>query len=268
MRQAITVDIDVIKLLISLKMLYKQNIFYNLGKKILEEQKKKVDSSLEKYKDEYGNFDANLIEKDWFPHIDADIFISHSHKDEQNVLIFAGMIRYFFNKTCFIDSCCWNYCDDLITDLEAFYYNQNNSKAAQYVQSHVHIILSTALSKMISNTECLMFFKTPESISLTDGIEDYTFSPWIYSELQTANIILDAYEQKHVLIEQSVENRNFSFKYNADNKRFLKMNTEQAKWWFTSRYEEGEELTKLYNLLGKITNLNNYKQRETPERYF
>lgn len=249
MIQAITVDLDISKLLLSLKLYKFKNDFLKIGNKILAKQKRIVDSSLERYKDKDGNFDASLIEKDWFPQIDADIFISHSHQDEENVLIFAGLINVLFDKTCFIDSCCWNYCDDLTAELEAFYINNGNLEASQYAQSHVHVLLSVALSKMISNTECLMFFKTPASISLTDGIEDYTYSPWIYSEIQTANIILDAYEKSAILSEQTITTRNFSIKYQTEMSRFLKMNQMNAFQWFYNKYPEGTELKNLYKQL-------------------
>lgn len=249
MKHAITVDLDIDNLLLSLDESQNKTYYYYFGKEILATQKQIVDESLERYKDEYGIFDANLIEKDWFPQIDADIFISHSHKDEESVLIFAGLINCFFNKTCFIDSCCWNYCDDLTSDLKDFYYLNGDSDAASYAQSHVHIMLSVALSKMISNTECLMFFRTPSSISLTDGIEDYTFSPWIYSELQTANIILDAYKKSASLDEQIRNERHFSIKYQTEMSRFLKMNLEAACKWFSNEYPKGKALNYLYTQL-------------------
>ena len=35
---------------------------------------------------------AAKIEKDWFPHFDADIFLSHSHRDEELAIKFAGTV--------------------------------------------------------------------------------------------------------------------------------------------------------------------------------
>lgn len=49
----------------------------------------------------------------WFPKINADIFLSHSHKDEKLIIAFAGWLKDTFNLDVFIDSCIWGYSNDL-----------------------------------------------------------------------------------------------------------------------------------------------------------
>ena len=42
------------------------------------------------------------------------IFISHSHKDINKVIAFAGWLKTNFGLEAFIDSCSWGYCDELL----------------------------------------------------------------------------------------------------------------------------------------------------------
>lgn len=45
-------------------------------------------------------------------------------------------------------------------------YNLRN-----YTTSHVHMMLATALTEMIDNTECIMFYNTPNSVLLADDLQ-------------------------------------------------------------------------------------------------
>ena len=58
---------------------------------------------------------GNKIQIDWFPQISADIFISHSHDDEDLANAFAGWLYDEFKLTSFIDSNAWGYVDELLT---------------------------------------------------------------------------------------------------------------------------------------------------------
>lgn len=51
--------------------------------------------------------DGDAISQDWFPNINSNIFISHSHLDEEYVIAFAGWLKKNFNLNAFIDSCVW-----------------------------------------------------------------------------------------------------------------------------------------------------------------
>ena len=57
-----------------------------------------------------------------------------------------------------------------------------------YSTSHVHMMLSVALTQMINNTECLFFLNTPNSLTPNTIIEK-TESPWIYSEIVMSRLI-------------------------------------------------------------------------------
>lgn len=90
----------------------------------------------------------------------------------------------------------WGFSDDLLRKIDDKYCINNNSDSKSYSYekrnystSHVHMMLSIAINKMINKTECLFFLNTPGSVSIEDTVQKTTFSPWIYSELFTSEVI-------------------------------------------------------------------------------
>ncbi len=64
-------------------------------------------------------------------------------------------------------------------------YNLRN-----YSTSHVHMMLSMALLKMLDKAEAMVFVNTPNSISsVSETISQTTKSPWIYSEVVYSSLI-------------------------------------------------------------------------------
>ena len=53
------------------------------------------------------------------------------------------------------------------------------------------MMLSMALTKMIDKCESVFFVNTSNSVSVSEGIvtTNYTFSPWIYAEIETTRMI-------------------------------------------------------------------------------
>ena len=130
---------------------------------------------------------------DWFPEIDADLFLSHSHKDENTALVLAGWLYKKKNIKTFIDSTIWGYSDNLLNKINKKYCYNEETKTYDYEKSnnssvHVNLMLSNALNRMIDNCECVFFLNTPNSISSKDTIHK-TYSPWIFSEISTTQII-------------------------------------------------------------------------------
>ena len=167
--------------------------FEEHGMGLFNNQKEIVKSELNGYVLNDGALDASRIEEDWFPSIEADVFISHSHRDQELAIGLAGWLHEIFGITSFIDSCVWGYADNLLKKIDEIYcvnkrkqdgsidtydYNKRNQSTA-----HVHMILNTALQKMIDKAECLMFLNTPNSLMIDVGAGQATGSPWIYSEL-------------------------------------------------------------------------------------
>ena len=175
--------------------------WYKIGKGIYDRHNAIGRTSLKSFTNADGSLNANKMTASWFPMIEADVFISHSHKNINQVITLAGWLMETFKLTSFIDSCIWGYADDLLELIDKEYcinankpgepgnkkttydYNKRN-----YSTSHVHMMLSTALTSMIDNTECLFFYNTPESICPGDVI-NATISPWIYSEISISRLI-------------------------------------------------------------------------------
>lgn len=168
--------------------------FYKKGRSLYADMSKNIQEKLSFLEAEECVLDAGKIQSDWFPNIKADIFLSHSHADKNLAIAFAGWLNENFGLRSFIDSCLWGYCDDLLEKIDNNFCKNDNDKTYNYKSrnastSIVHMILMNALTKMIDNTECLMFLNTPNSIVLKDDISEKTYSPWIFSEIETSRYI-------------------------------------------------------------------------------
>lgn len=100
--------------------------YLSLGRSLMLKNKRNVDSSIRKYLSPEGVLQASEIEDDWFPTVDADVFISHSHKDEPWVLAFAGYLLSLGLKP-FVDFTIWGYADDLIKKIDDRYFLHNGT---------------------------------------------------------------------------------------------------------------------------------------------
>ncbi|MFW1746110.1 hypothetical protein ACG9XW_07790 [Acinetobacter guillouiae] len=140
-----------------------------------------------------GQLDINKLEADWFPEIDAHIFLSHSHNDEGQVLNFANWLYATTGIKCFIDSQFWKYSINLLREIDNKYCLSQSKETYDYdkrnqTTAHIHMLLATSLMKMINKTECLFFIKPSNSNSNRSG-ELYTNSTWINLELLASNLL-------------------------------------------------------------------------------
>ncbi len=172
--------------------------YYFIGQKIYSKMKKQINKSLDNYIGVNGIINGSELQADWFPSIEADIFLSHSHKDENLAIKFAGWLYYKFGLITFIDSCIWSYSDDLLKKIDEKYCKNKKRKIYYYdtrniSTSHVHMMLMNALMKMIDKSECVFFLNTDNSTIKTkeeiDKNIEKTYSPWIYSEINATNLI-------------------------------------------------------------------------------
>ena len=166
------------------------------GKKRYEAKKTVVETKIKSFTSKNGNLDGSKMQEDWFPQVSADIFISHSHADENVAICLSQWLYERFGLETFVDSCIWGYANDLLKEIDNEYCrpdknNKPNSYSYEnrnYSTSHVHMMLSTALSMMIDKVECLFFLNTPNSILPSDSISK-TYSPWIYYEIAATKYI-------------------------------------------------------------------------------
>lgn len=84
--------------------------YIDVGKKHLGDAPGKVHQELEDMVLKGTDIpDGVAIQDDWFPEINADIFISHSHGDCDLANGIAGWMNEEFGLRCFIDSNVWGY---------------------------------------------------------------------------------------------------------------------------------------------------------------
>ena len=192
--------------------------YYENGIRLYDAQKRMVNQSLDQYLSIDGVLKAVEIEKEWFPEIKADIFLSHSHKDEKQIIALAGFLFSELGLRAFVDSCVWGYADKLLKEIDdkycAFERNWDGTVELYDYQkrnqstTHVHMILNGALMKMMDRTECLIFVDTPNSLQTKDISMGVTNSGWIYSELLMSSCL-----EKKQPVRKSIRHESYkSFK--------------------------------------------------------
>lgn len=249
---------------------YYYNSFFNphleSGRHIYETMSAQARRCLKEFILENGHIDGDSLKEHWFNIVKSDVFLSHSHKDVEKVKGFAGWLHDTFGLTAFIDSCVWGYCDDLLKEIDNMFCWQPKSetynyKMRNYTTTHVHTMLSSALTEMIDKCECMIFFNTPNSITLSDELEKVkggkkvnTLSPWIYHELSVSSMIEHKKPRRVIL-----EHRDSKFaqrsqpvvEYNID--KFLKgmttLTDEMIVKWSGEYNSVSEPLDELYKIV-------------------
>lgn len=199
--------------------------------------------TLRHYLQANGNLDAATMEQEWFGSVQADIFLSHSHRDETLIEAFAGWLHEKCGVFAFVDSSLWGYADDLLLEIDNDYCKNDGKNTYSYElrnisTSYVHMILNTALAKMIYQTECLIFVNTENSTikeNITD--ESKTLSPWIYSELALSKIIepqeYNISNLKHSFILNESEERQIPIVLHAETEHLKILTTNHLINWAT-----------------------------------
>lgn len=235
-----------------------------LGKTIFENIKSRINSNLEAFKDNDGVIDGSKLSNNWFPQIEADVFISHSHKDFDTALILAGIIASK-NLTPFIDSCVWGYADDLLKAIDKQYCKNEGSvyydyNKRNYSTSHVHMMLTIALTKMLYNTECLIFLNTPNSIYPKNDIPtdycDATLSPWIYAEMEMTNFLRPQTKEKHRIVQKAFSEGREDLKifHTAETPNIQKVGVSDFINWTNHEYSSKEQALDNLYLINQIQN--------------
>lgn len=174
------------------------------------------------------------------------IFISHSHNDEQLAINFAEEIETRTGLKCFIDSLYWDNIDSLVEELKdnyRTYYGTINIQEFSKTCQHANIILASALTEMLNKCECVFFLNTSNSvIESKSNINQATYSPWIYHEIYTVSKLpsirparpraLNEYRSEGLMYALTDSYKTFT--YDLALQKMSKMNIADVKYWLSN----------------------------------
>lgn len=237
--------------------------YFDAEKLRVDGNKAKIKSNIDAFVNKNGILSADKIMGNWFPELKCNVFISHSHKDNDVAIGLSGYLNKKFGLTSFIDSCVWGHSDKLIRILDQEYSWADESKTTYSYDkrnrstAHVHMMLSTALAKMINNCECVIFLNTPSSISSKGYIGgNTTQSAWLYSEIAMTSLIEVKRPKRMATVTAGLErlrksiNEDVEFEYNANLGHMTDISSlDLKKWGEACAGKTGEStLDKLYAL--------------------
>jgi hypothetical protein len=153
----------------------------------------------------------------------------------------------------------WGYANDLLKEIDDAHCRNSDNTAYDYntrnfSTSHVHMMLSTALTMMIDKTECIFFLGTKNAVQPVDNIKQ-TKSAWIYMEVAAMQVI-----QKKPPVRQLLEStRTFSERdrlkkslevtYTLDLNHLSDLKEEMLRVWSRRKYSSSDDaLDTLYAL--------------------
>ena len=227
------------------------------GIPLRDSQKARMHEILSTFKDSDGDLIASRLTADWFPDVDAHVFISHAHVDSELATRLAGFLSYHFDLVSFIDSTVWGSSDELLKMIDEQYCWQEESGTYNYSKrnrstSHVHMMLATALAKMINSCECVIFLNTPSSISSSSYINgQVTESPWIYSEIAMTSLIQKRDPSEHRLRKSFLAmDEALRVKYDVNLSHLTSISAADIKKWLDNagNVKKGRALDLLYSI--------------------
>lgn len=234
----------------NLEKLNDYSAFYHHGQQHLKNNHQKVSKTLKDYLlSKNGALSGLEIEKEWFPQINIDIFLSHSHKDQKSVISFAGWLNKTFNLNVFVDSGLWGNSAELLKEIDDEYCKNENKLSYSYEKrnystSHVHMMLAMSLAKVMDKAEITLFLNTDNTIKpVSDTINKSTSSPWIYTELVFTSLIQKKVPRRELLksIDEDImfENRNLEIEHNVQEyiNKLVPLTEDNLKLW-EKKYNE------------------------------
>ena len=193
--------------------------------------------SLTQFINDDGVVDGDSVLSDYFPTIEADVFISHSHNDLNMALALSQWLFEEFGLIAFVDSYIWGSGDKLIRMLDDKYCYKPERRIYDYdkrnlTTSFIHLMLASAISTTIDSCPCLMFINSPNSMSGNPG-GNKTGSPWIFYELLMAKLLQRKEPETRMFAHGGILNESLEFKIEksvpVDNLRQLSI--EDLKSW-------------------------------------
>lgn len=190
-----------------------------------------------------GRIDGTKVRNLWFPQVNAQVFLSHSHKDLTTAIKLSNWLESKLGITAFIDSAVWLYADDLLMEIDKEVCYQEDTKTYSYEKrngttSHVHMMLASALSLMLDSCECALFLDTPNSVSREEAVEK-TGSPWIMYELNLMSLIRSippvrpiCFSGKQLTESEKTANASLEIDYEVDLSKLTYLSPDDFNEWY------------------------------------
>jgi len=154
----------------------------------------------------------------------------------------AGWLYEKFQLNVFIDSSVWGYSLELQKSLDDEYSEikkgeipkRYDYQKVMYSTSHVHMMLSTALTMMMDKTESVFLLNTPNVISTKNNIEQ-TESPWLYHEIAMTKLLrkrkLSDYREELIRKGMFNEQASLKIKYDIDTSDLHYLDQADLNFW-------------------------------------
>lgn len=249
------------------KVLGNMDDYYHIGKNLFDKDTEVIVNDLDKYISMGDSLFAKDMMDDWFKQINADIFLSHSHKDEKLVVALAGWLWEKFQLKSFIDSTVWGYSNNLLKSIDDKYCKNPdgyyNYEKRNYSTTHIHMMLSMSLLSMMDRCECLFFINTPNSFIPKSELDNgNTLSPWIYSEITASSMLrikkpINRYVPVCDSLQEGLESykeKSYQIEYPLNKEHLIDLGISDLNSWdYRQRECRGEHsLDLLYKLTQKV----------------
>lgn len=205
-------------------------------------QKKKWLKILKEYirNNEGKIINGDFIEKVWFPKVEPDIFISHSHIDEEIalkikflleknlilmfllILLFGEMLTTYYGNSIIYTAKTAKIIHIVMRNEITYSYEKRNNTTAI-----IHLMLADALMKIMDKSSYIFFLNTLNS-TLDEGYgsEEQVTSPWIYHEL-----VMTKYLQDEQRVRPIHEGRDLRVSRTVDLSHLYKMDFVSFQDW-------------------------------------
>lgn len=157
-----------------------------------------------------NKIDAKFLQNEIFPIKSADIFISHSHGDEELALGLKSWLKKELGMTSFLDGEIWGSANATLKEIDKFCWKKERNcydyNERNLTTSYVHVMLCNALTQVMDKCKFVFFLNTPNSITpKTAWGESITHSPWLFYELSVLKYIQKRDISAHIDFARSQE---------------------------------------------------------------
>ncbi len=228
----------------------KSEYYEDLGRSLFADVVNQANDSLLEYISEDGFLEGDAIQDAWFPKLKGkfDVFISHSHNDEDLAFAFAGWLNKKFKLRCFLDKYVWNSADGLIRKLDDLCRRPEKKgydyKDRNMTTSQVHAMLTAAIMQEIDDCDALFLLNTPEAVNVIDEVHEYTLSPWIFLEIGFSKLVEKKWNNKtrQKLATYSVTAEATEMLMELDTSHLTDLNDDELQDWLDVWLEQINEM--------------------------